>query len=73
MAPISKEIRNKVLWIIMGGIVIMSLVLVGGGSSLLTERQKERFVFRILVAHENSMEKETKYVTVTLRLIMENY
>lgn len=45
MAPISKEIRNKVLWIIMGGIVIMSLVLVGGGSSLLTERQKERFDF----------------------------
>ena len=45
MAPISKEIRNKILLIIMGGIVIVSLVLVGGGSSLLTEGQKQRFDF----------------------------
>lgn len=45
MSPISKEIRGKVLMIIMGGIIIAALVLVGGGSSLLTEEQKERFDF----------------------------
>ncbi len=45
IAPISKEIRNKVLMIIIGGILVAALVLVGGGSSLLTEGQKERFDF----------------------------
>ena len=45
MAPISKEIRNKILIIVMGAIVIATLVLVCGGSSLLTEGQKQRFDF----------------------------
>lgn len=46
MAPIAKEIRNKILLLIMGAIVVVSLVLVGGGSSLLTEGQLERFDFK---------------------------
>lgn len=45
MSPIAKEIRNKVLMIIVGAFVIVALVLVGGGSSLLTEGQIERFDF----------------------------
>lgn len=45
MSPIAKEIRNKVLMIILGGIAIAALVLVGGGSSLLTDGQLERFDF----------------------------
>lgn len=45
MSPIAKEIRNKVLMIIFGGVVIAMLVLVGGGSSLLTDGQLERFDF----------------------------
>ncbi len=45
MAPIAKEIRNKVLMLIIGAFAVVVLVLVGGGSSLLTEEQIERFDF----------------------------
>lgn len=45
MAPIAKEIRNKVLLIIFGIIALGVIVLVGAGNSLLTEEQKERFDF----------------------------
>lgn len=45
MAPIAKEIRNKVLLIIIGAIGVCALVFVGGGSKLLTEGQLKRFDF----------------------------
>lgn len=45
ISPISKEIRNKVLLICAGAIIIMGLVLVGGGSDLLTPGQRERLDF----------------------------
>lgn len=43
MAPIAKEIRNKVLLLIVGAVAVVALVLVSGGSSLLTSGQMERF------------------------------
>lgn len=42
MSPISKEIRNKILLIIIGLALVACLILVGGGSNLLTERQMSR-------------------------------
>ena len=45
LSPISKEIRNKVLMLLVSFIVIIALVFVGGGNSLLNERQLKRFDF----------------------------
>lgn len=46
LAPIGKEIRNKILMILGIGIAIFAVVYVSGGAnSLLNERQKQRFDF----------------------------
>lgn len=46
IAPISKEIRKKVLFIVGSLIVIIALVFVTNGNELLQSRQLERFDFR---------------------------
>lgn len=46
MAPIAKEIRNKILLILLGVIIIIGIVLVSGGGKLLTSGQASRFDFR---------------------------
>lgn len=46
LAPISKEIRNKVLMILGIGLAIFTIVFVSGGAkSILNDRQKQRFDF----------------------------
>lgn len=45
MAPIEKEIRNKVLMILGSIVLIAVIVLASGGKSLLNERQLQRFDF----------------------------
>ncbi len=44
-SPISKEIRNKILVIVVSFVLICALVFVGGGNKLLTEGQLSRFDF----------------------------
>lgn len=46
LAPIGKEIKNKVIMLVMGAIVIVALVLVSGGGRLLTSGQLSRFDFK---------------------------
>lgn len=46
IAPISKEIRKKILGIVVSLIVIVALVFVTNGNDLLQSRQLERFDFR---------------------------
>jgi len=46
IAPISKEIRKKVLFIVGSLVVIVALVFVTNGNELLQSRQLERFDFR---------------------------
>ncbi len=46
MAPISQEIRNKMLLLILGGVMIAAMVLVGVGGKLINSEQLERFDFK---------------------------
>ena len=45
IAPISKEIRNKVLLLLLSLVLVFVIVFTSGGNSLLNERQKQRFDF----------------------------
>ena len=45
MAPIAKEIRNKVLMILISCVLLFVIVFTSSGNSLLNERQKQRFDF----------------------------
>lgn len=45
MAPISREIRSKVLLLLLSLALVFVIVFTSGGNSLLTERQKQRFDF----------------------------
>ncbi len=45
MTPISKEIRNKALLLLAGAIILFIIIFTSNGSSLLSERQKQRFDF----------------------------
>lgn len=45
MAPISKEIRNKTLMLLLSCLLVFVIVFTSGGNSLLNDRQKQRFDF----------------------------
>jgi len=45
MAPIAKEIRNKVLLLLLSLILVFVIVFTSSGNSLLNDRQKQRFDF----------------------------
>lgn len=45
MSPISKEIRNKVLMLLLSFILLFVIIFTSSGNSLLNERQRQRFDF----------------------------
>lgn len=45
IVPISKKIKNKVIFLVLGVIICITLVFIGNGESLLEDRQSSRFDF----------------------------